>query len=460
MTNKANLFQVEGQHTGLLIAVWLDPELASSLAIEGGEAADQLHLTLCYCGDANEMSDVQIGRAIGAAAEAGMMFGPLTGQIAGLGRFNASESSDGKDVIYANVDVPGLVELRQFIASTLEYVAGVPPLRNHGYTPHITLDYIDPFDPMPFARLPTRPFTIRSIWIGVGDRRTEIPLSGEPYRADAYKAGARHNRRDTQMLQTMHDHAVTLGASCGTKATISAPFVPAPIAGTKGPVAGNALKALSKTDDELRVGNYMVLFNGRDLEGHFTRNVNADGSRGEFFTKSTKFDSPYTELGVLYVDWEHGMDDDGPGRDEPLGIVDWKSARIDDKGLFVERVLNRHNKYVKYVEELLDLGILGASSEAIAEQVERKANGEIEVWPLRRDTITAVPMDYRQKMAGNTLEALKALSQRVPALKTIVEQAGQSEPGASPEAASTAAADAGSKALLLELELLTLEMAL
>ena len=33
----------------------------------------------------------------------------------------------------------------------------------------------------------------------------------------------------------------------------------------------NTLKAISKTDDELRVGNYIALFGGRDLEDeHFT----------------------------------------------------------------------------------------------------------------------------------------------------------------------------------------------
>jgi len=30
---------------------------------------------------------------------------------------------------------------------------------------------------------------------------------------------------------------------------------------------GNALKAIARTDDVLRVGNYIVVFNGRDLEG-------------------------------------------------------------------------------------------------------------------------------------------------------------------------------------------------
>jgi 2'-5' RNA ligase len=415
MTTKANLFQVEGQHTGLLVAVWLDPALAGALAIDGGEPADQLHLTLCYCGDANELSDVQIGRAINAANETAMMFAPLQGQIAGLGRFNGDgRSDDTRDVIYANVDVPGLAEMRQYLASMLEY-ADCPPKRDHGYTPHVTLAYVDPGSDLPMQRIATQPFAIRSLWIGVGDRRTEIPLTGS----------------DTKAAPRGYGGATYKAAN----------------------IEGNALKAVSQTDDELRVANYMVLFGGRDLEGRMTDYINPDGSRGEFFTKSTRFESPYTDLGFLYVDWEHGMAPAGePGRDEPLGYVDWKSARIDEKGLFVERVLNRRNKYVKYVEHLFDQGVFGASSEAISERVQRKANGEIVVWPLRRDTITVSPMDPRQ-LSQNTLTAIKALSQRVPALKTIVDGAERLGLEASPEAARKTAADAERKALLLELEL-------
>ena len=61
----------------------------------------------------------------------------------------------------------------------------------------------------------------------------------------------------------------------------------------------NALKTISSTDDELRVGNYIVLFGGRDLEGIASDAKNADGSLGEYFTKDTQLESSYTKAGVL-----------------------------------------------------------------------------------------------------------------------------------------------------------------
>jgi len=95
----------------------------------------------------------------------------------------------------------------------------------------------------------------------------------------------------------------------------------------------------------------MVLFGGKDLAG-------------EFFTKSTNFTSNYTDLGVMYVDFEHGLDPDGMGNNPSnvLGIVDWKSAKVDDTGIYVERILNRRAGYMKFVEEMIAAGIVGTSS--------------------------------------------------------------------------------------------------
>ena len=148
-----------------------------------------------------------------------------------------------------------------------------------------------------------------------------------------------------------------------------------------------------------------------------------------------------------------------PDADDVLGYVDWKTAKIDDKGLFVERVLNRRNRYVRFLEELIDEGLIGNSTEAVGGAVEKTATGEIVRWPLRRDTLTVQPMEPRM-IGANALSALKALSERNPALLSIVEQAGKTAPEAStPEAdVATFAADAEQESLLLELDLLSLEM--
>jgi hypothetical protein len=178
----------------------------------------------------------------------------------------------------------------------------------------------------------------------------------------------------------------------------------------------NNLKALSKTDSELRVGNYMVLFGGQDLAG-------------EFFTPQTVFKSGYTDLGLLYVDFEHGMDLDRLGNDASavLGTIDWKSAKTDETGIYVERVLSRRAQYMDFIEELIDAGYMGTSSAAIPGKVTKKSTGEIVEWPLMRDSLTVTPMEPRM-LGENVLQAAKSLHAAFPQAKSLAKLCGSPDP--------------------------------
>ena len=172
----------------------------------------------------------------------------------------------------------------------------------------------------------------------------------------------------------------------------------------------NALKTIAKTKDTLTVGNYIVLFGDeehRDLEE-------------EWFTKSTQLESSYTDTGVLYFDWEHGhgkvMDGMGPGQDDVLGTVNWASMKVDDMGVWVERFLNRRLDYMAHLEPLIDEKIFGTSSQAVGADVKVNKSGEIEIWPLKRDTLTVIPAEPRM-MSENAIASLKSLFKAFPNLK-------------------------------------------
>lgn len=188
----------------------------------------------------------------------------------------------------------------------------------------------------------------------------------------------------------------------------------------------NALKALSMTDDELRVGNYIVLFGGRDLE--FVRGgPNPDKSLGTRFAADVELDSPYTQSGQFPVGWEHDWDPDGVGLKGALGFVDWRTAKRDEKGVFVERVLDRRKKYVQFVQDLIEAGLLGTSSEAVAEGIRSLDDGTITSWPLRGDTLTVMPVEPRmmKEFGPNHLQAVRALqelSTELPAAKALLTQ--------------------------------------
>ena len=171
----------------------------------------------------------------------------------------------------------------------------------------------------------------------------------------------------------------------------------------------NHLKVISKTDDELRVGNYMCLYGGKDLEG-------------EHFTDKTEYESSYTKTGRLLVDWEHGYGEKGePQRDDVLGYVDWNTKKSDEIGLWVERVLDRRNEYMQYFEPLIEAGLVGSSSEAIRDKVKKAEDGEILVWQLKRDAFTVTPAEPRM-MTSNVVTAIKALAKANPNLEALLPQ--------------------------------------
>jgi len=164
---------------GLLVALWLDTETASTLAVPGGESPDALHITLAYCGDVAELGELAVARAIAAVEREVGWRSALTGKIGGYGRFLASDTSDGKDVAVALPDIPGLTELRQAVVQAL-HDAGCPPASTHGYTPHITLAYIDPGAADPEGSDPNGPLSFGAVTIMAGDRRMDIPLYAQP----------------------------------------------------------------------------------------------------------------------------------------------------------------------------------------------------------------------------------------------------------------------------------------
>lgn len=171
----------------------------------------------------------------------------------------------------------------------------------------------------------------------------------------------------------------------------------------------NCLKAVSTTDNELRVSNYMILFGGRDLTG-------------EYFTTDTEIESSYTKSGFLHVDFEHGLDPDGMdmSSDDVLGYIDWKTAKIDERGVFVERVLNRQARYMEYLEPLIEAGAVGTSSESVTGKSVRADDGMITKWPLMRDTLTFTPAEPRM-LTENAIQSAKSLHQQLPHVKSLAQ---------------------------------------
>lgn len=163
-----------GAHSGTMVALHLSPDLARELAVTGGLAPDELHITLAYLGKELTQQQKEATLAVVSDFAAGY-HGPLGVKLGGIGRFNASESSEGLDVLYISVNSPPMVAFREAMLEELAAV-GVVPRTEHAYTPHVTLAYIPTDAPLPISRVPTRIVEFRSIAVSIGDQRTSFQL--------------------------------------------------------------------------------------------------------------------------------------------------------------------------------------------------------------------------------------------------------------------------------------------
>lgn len=176
----AVLFDADGEQRGVMVALFPSPVVAQQLAALPGVTvpAEQLHLTLAYLGAVDTLTDTQIARTLLSVRRLAEQPFSLVGSLNGVGRFNASASSDGKDVIYAVPDVPQLVELRNTLVIMLRG-DNVPVSSGHGFNPHITLAYIDPGSESPLAYIPTIPLRFTTVSLSVGGKRLDFLLTGE-----------------------------------------------------------------------------------------------------------------------------------------------------------------------------------------------------------------------------------------------------------------------------------------
>lgn len=170
--------KAEAGKRGIMLALSIPADVAKLIALDSGEAADALHCTVAYMGREDDLPADAAERVLAAAQEVAAKFGPVSGWIGGIGRFNASRSSDGKDVLHAMLDAPVLPALRAALVDALDE-RRIGPKREHGYSPHVTLRYEDAVNGAPLPRIPTVPVVFPALTLSIGDERTEIPLSGE-----------------------------------------------------------------------------------------------------------------------------------------------------------------------------------------------------------------------------------------------------------------------------------------
>ncbi len=187
---------------GLIVALVPPPSIARLLAVHDGEPVADLHMTLAFFGDVGDVAEDRLEALereikILAAARA-----PLAGVVSGYGRFSGTDS-DGHQAFYASLDIPDLPRLREEVVRAGEK-AGLEASMAHGFTPHITLAYVEPdVDDPPRRADRTIPVTFNSLNIWSGDARKRIPFGMRREVPRAETAGLAFLKQDTEKRYTL-----------------------------------------------------------------------------------------------------------------------------------------------------------------------------------------------------------------------------------------------------------------
>ena len=178
--------EVPDHSSGTMLALCPDEGMTILLSsLVGGPGAikpEDLHCTLLYLGNDVTPDQVQILEKV--AKSVASSFPKIPARISGVGRFTASESSDGMDVLVALVDSPLLGKLHHHLKHMAEMM-GINCPSVHGFTPHITLQYLDSDAVTPIARIGPYNTVFNELWLVAGQQYDNYPFLSPIIRGDS-----------------------------------------------------------------------------------------------------------------------------------------------------------------------------------------------------------------------------------------------------------------------------------
>jgi 2'-5' RNA ligase len=170
-------------HTGAMIALMPTVEDAERMALEGGEAAEQLHLTLYYLGDAADWTTEQQGDLISRVAAAARYLKPVPARAFGGAQWNpASDEPAWVWNVGDDLDADGsrLMDAKYEITYALEDGHNDPdlPQQYTPWSPHVCAAYGQTADALKRMAERTGPVTFDRVRVAFAGQYTDIPLSG------------------------------------------------------------------------------------------------------------------------------------------------------------------------------------------------------------------------------------------------------------------------------------------
>jgi 2'-5' RNA ligase len=159
---------------GIMIALLVPETVGERLALDGGLAADDLHITLAYLGSVPPTGDDpdRLFTMLTATRDGAAGHKPITGQYNGVARFSGTP-----DALVLTYDSPDIASLRADVVEALD-VAGIEVSAEHGFVPHTTLAYLQRKEESPLARIDPLELRFDRLHLVYGETAIPVPLAG------------------------------------------------------------------------------------------------------------------------------------------------------------------------------------------------------------------------------------------------------------------------------------------
>ncbi|MFB6392623.1 2'-5' RNA ligase family protein [Polymorphospora lycopeni] len=174
-------------HTGAMVALIPTEADAERLAVDGGEPAEQLHVTLAYLGDAVNLAPADRQDIIDTVSTAVNGMPVVEAEVFALSAFNPGDVSERKTCIVAGLSGDLLDAVHTLIGDSLQHLA--LPSQHAPWHAHMTLQYTD--DLSRLAALVDRvgPVRFDRLRIALAGQHIDIPLIGGPEPDEAEEPG-------------------------------------------------------------------------------------------------------------------------------------------------------------------------------------------------------------------------------------------------------------------------------
>jgi 2'-5' RNA ligase len=163
-------------HSGAMVALIPTVEDSRRLAVAGGEAADQLHVTLFYLGKADDLDARTRQQIINVVSEAVDGLPRVDGNAFALSVFNPQGD---EPCIVLGLGGPDFDVAHDLVDEALDRFEDLPE-QHDPYVPHLTLRYTSDLSGLAALADRTGPVVFDRVRIAFGGQNIDIPLAEEP----------------------------------------------------------------------------------------------------------------------------------------------------------------------------------------------------------------------------------------------------------------------------------------